>query len=212
MLDAISLYNDIFNAVQSRLNVTIPVGRNVYAGPVSAAGNAGSPELPEGANNEAFGEILLKYLNGDRSDETVSEAINAAITVASGKYGVDENLIRAIIKAESGYDPDAVSKAGAAGLMQLMPGTASSLGVSDVYNVYQNIEGGTKFISDMLEKFSGDESLALAAYNAGPGSVAKYGGVPPYEETLNYIPKVLNYKEQYMIDRYKQASKQEKSV
>jgi len=196
-----SIYNDIFNAVQSKVNIALPVYGN------ARVRNAAPAEIAEETDAENFEDLLVRYLDGDRADETVSGAIDAAIRAASGKYGVDESLIRAIIRAESGYDPDAVSKAGAAGLMQLMPGTASSLGVSDPFNVYQNIDGGTKYIKDMLEKFSGDERLALAAYNAGPGSVAKYGGVPPYAETAGYVPKVLEYKEQYMLEKYRQAAK-----
>jgi len=206
MISVANLYNEIFNAVQSRLNITIPLYRNARVDTT-----AETAATDGAADTTAFEEILVRYLDGDRSPEAVRDAIDAAITTASGKYGVDENLIKAIIRAESGYDPDALSKAGAAGLMQLMPGTARSLGVSDSYNIYQNVDGGTKFIKDMLDKFSGDESLALAAYNAGPGSVAKYGGVPPYEETQNYIPKVLSYKEQYAMDQYRRAAEQSKN-
>ena len=173
---------------------------------VSAPSDVVNNGYPVNFTDANFEEILLKYLDGDRSDETVNEAIDAAIVATSSRYGVDENLVRAVIKAESGYNPLALSKAGAEGLMQLMPGTAGALGVVDSYNIYQNIAGGTQFLKDMLDKFAGDESLALAAYNAGPGNVSKYGGVPPFEETMNYIPKVLNYKEQYMLDQYKQSS------
>jgi len=199
-----ALYSDIFYAVQSKINIQIPVFKNT--GGVSAPSDAINNGYPVNFTDANFEEILLKYLDGDRSDETVNEAIDAAIVATSSRYGVDENLVRAVIKAESGYNPLALSKAGAEGLMQLMPGTADALGVVDSYNIYQNIAGGTQFLKDMLDKFAGDESLALAAYNAGPGNVSKYGGVPPFEETMNYIPKVLNYKEQYMLDQYKQSS------
>ena len=204
-MNVFGVYNEIFNALMDRFDFKIPVNFNRRASEIENPANAAGAEPLTNEAGEAFGEILLNYLNGDRSDETLSSAIEAAIKTTSNKYGVDENLIRAVIKAESGYNPNAVSHAGAAGLMQLMPSTANSLGVADIYNVYQNIEGGTKFLSDMLEKFSGDESLALAAYNAGPGNVAKFGGIPPFEETQNHIPKVLSYKEQYMLEQYKQA-------
>lgn len=112
---------------------------------------------------------------------------------AAQAYNVPKNLIKAIAKAESDFRPDATSKAGAQGIMQLMPATARELGVTDSYDPYQNIMGGTKYISQMLQKYDGDISLALAAYNAGSNNVAKYGGIPPFKETQNYVVKVTQY-------------------
>lgn len=117
--------------------------------------------------------------------------LDAAFEKASEAYGVPVNLLKAVAKAESGFDPDVVSSAGAQGVMQLMPGTARSLGVSDPFDAEQNIMGGAKYLSQLLREFNGDTTLAVAAYNAGPGSVKKYGGVPPYAETQNYVQKVL---------------------
>lgn len=112
---------------------------------------------------------------------------------ASEKYNVDINLLKVIAKAESNFNPNAVSSAGALGVMQLMPSTASSLGISNAYNARENIMGGAQVIASNLKKYNGDISLALAAYNAGSGNVDKYGGIPPFKETQNYVNKVMNY-------------------
>lgn len=112
---------------------------------------------------------------------------------AAKKYNVPVDLLKAIGKAESGFDPNAVSRSGAQGVMQLMPATAKSLGVTDSFDPEQNIMGGSKYIAELLDKYDGDTKLALAAYNAGMGNVRKYGGVPPFKETQNYVVKVMKY-------------------
>lgn len=112
---------------------------------------------------------------------------------AASAYGVSATILKAIAKAESGFNPSAVSRAGAVGVMQLMPATAASLGVTNSYDARENIMGGAKYISQLLSKYQGNISLALAAYNAGSGNVEKYGGIPPFTETQNYVQKVLSY-------------------
>jgi soluble lytic murein transglycosylase-like protein len=119
------------------------------------------------------------------------------ISSCSRQYGVDSSLVKAVIHAESGYNPSAVSPKGAQGLMQLMPKTAQGLKVADSLNPSDNIRGGVRYLKFLLDTFKGDESLALAAYNSGLGSVAKYGGIPPYQETRNYVSKVLSYRNNY---------------
>jgi soluble lytic murein transglycosylase-like protein len=121
-------------------------------------------------------------------------AIDALVTQSAARYGVDPALVRAVIAQESGFDPYATSTTGAQGLMQLMPATAAELGVSDPYDAAQNVDGGTRYLRSLLDRFGGDVRRAVAAYNAGPGAVERYDGVPPYAETRHYVATVLqNY-------------------
>ena len=114
----------------------------------------------------------------------------AEITAAAQRNGLDPALLAGLIKQESGFNPNAGSPAGAQGLCQLMPGTARGLGVTDLHDPVQSIEGGAKYLAQQLKTFNGDVARALAAYNAGPGAVQRYGGVPPYAETQNYVRAV----------------------
>ena len=119
------------------------------------------------------------------------ENIEGLIEKYAQKNNLDPDFIKAVVKQESGFNPDATSKCGAMGLMQLMPNTAKGLGVTNAYDPEQNIEGGVKYLKSMLNRFNNDHKLALAAYNAGPGAVQKYGDVPPYRETQNYVKNIL---------------------
>jgi soluble lytic murein transglycosylase-like protein len=125
------------------------------------------------------------------------EAFKTEIAAAAASYGVDSALLRAVIHAESAFNPLAVSIKGAQGLMQLMPSTAGDLGVSDAFDVAQNIGGGAKYLAQLLKDFNGNTELATAAYNAGEGAVQKYGGVPPYDETRVYVQRVAQLRDRY---------------
>ncbi|XIH57572.1 lytic transglycosylase (plasmid) [Priestia aryabhattai] len=128
--------------------------------------------------------LPIKQISGNTTyDPTISEMAQ--------KYNVPFNLIKAVINAESSFNPNATSSTGAMGLMQLMPSTAKWLGVNDAYNARENIEGGAKYLSYLLKRFDGDFKLAVAGYNAGPGNVEKYKGIPPFQETQNYVKKIL---------------------
>ena len=124
-------------------------------------------------------------------------AYDGEIQAAAQKHGLDPALLKALIRQESNFNPTAGSPAGAQGLTQLMPGTARSLGVTDPHDPKQAIDGGAKYLKQQLDAFGGDVEKALAAYNAGPGAVKRYGGIPPYAETQNYVKKVVGYAQEY---------------
>jgi soluble lytic murein transglycosylase-like protein len=145
----------------------------------------------------------------DRAAEAPAEApraprerrsVDPLIARAARHHGVDPGLVKAIVHVESLFDDRAISHAGALGLMQLMPGTARDLGVRDPFNAWQNIEGGTRYLRYLMSRFAGDLRLSLAAYNAGESTVRRYGGVPPYRETRNYVDRVLTLSRRYNSD------------
>ena len=156
----------------------------------------------------SFQNILSSMTAGQRFDPAAVNSANNApvnndpkqydsiIAEASQKYNVDESLIRAVIRQESAFNPQATSYCGAQGMMQLMPETAAELGVKNAYDARDNIMGGTKYLSRLLDQFDGNMTKAIAAYNAGPGAVQQHGGVPPYPETQDYVDKVLGYYQQ----------------
>ena len=132
-----------------------------------------------------------KVYSANVSLPIADESLSSLITNAAKKYHVDPKLVSAVAEVESGGRQEATSAAGAVGVMQLMPDTAASLGVNP-YDKRENVEGGAKYLKEMLDLFGGDVKKAVAAYNAGPAAVKNYGGVPPYKETQNYVNKVLD--------------------
>ncbi len=140
------------------------------------------PMLPEGQ------EILQGSIGGKQSDKV---HIQGLIAQVAREQNIDQALLRAVVEAESDYNPFEVSRAGAKGLMQLMPGTAKELGVVDPFNSFENLTGGAKYLNQMIKKFNGDLSLALSAYNAGPGKVNAAGGIPNIPETKKYVNRIL---------------------
>lgn len=150
----------------------------------------------------SFEDILNNKINQDEDEpeENIFRSSRARapkqeilnlIEKYAKKYNLDKGLISAVIRAESGFNSNAVSRVGAMGLMQLMPGTARGLGVTNAFDPEQNIAGGTKYLKNLINKYD-SVKLGLAAYNAGSGAVQKYGGVPPYKETQNYVKRILN--------------------
>ena len=185
-----------------------PVQKNTAPnGAIIPASNQVSFEkiLQDGAKTK-FGDLLTNpatrvnaqiYTNtassvAPKADVSSKAKIKELISRVSKKHGVDEKLVNALVNQESGFNPNAKSKVGAMGLMQLMPSTAKGLGVTNPMDPEQNVEGGVKYLKSMLNKYNGNIILALAAYNAGPGAVDKYDGVPPYKETQNYVKSILS--------------------
>ena len=151
--------------------------------------------------------VLIKERSLHSYPLPASGPIYELIAWTAGKYGVDSDLVKAVIKAESNFNVKAVSPKGARGLMQLMPKTASSLGVNDCFHPGDNVDGGIRYLSYLMNLYAGDLSMALAAYNAGEGAVAKYRGVPPYAETRTYVRQVLTF-----YERYKKADRNKTPV
>lgn len=163
--------------------------RGAFAGALRTALSTNVPVVPVAA--DAAKAAPLAYA------PVAPEQIDALVQQNASAWQVDPALVKAVIANESGFNAHATSQVGAQGLMQLMPATAASLGVRDPYDAAQNVAGGARYLRGLLDRFGGNERLAIAAYNAGPGAVEKYGDVPPYAETQNYVQNVLASYQKY---------------
>ena len=190
----------------SQIEAMMNGGAAQAAAPVAAA--ATTSDLTSASNGASFAGALASATGTGGADASASTLATPAagasalpagtpfaaqITASAKRNGIDPALLAGLIKQESGFNPHAGSAAGAQGLTQLMPGTARGLGVTNPFDPAQSIEGGARYLKQQLDHFGGDVARALAAYNAGPGAVQRYGGVPPYAETQNYVRRVQAY-------------------
>lgn len=183
--------------LEHRWKPVAPASPNVMRAARSAAAEvsdyvAALPMKPVPVSNTAEGRVNPNYQSLVRGRVVSSESIDQAIETAAQKHNVDPNLVRAIIKVESGGNPSAVSRKGAMGLMQLMPATARELKVTNPFDPAQNVDAGVRHLKGLLDNFRGDLKLTLAAYNAGQGAVLRNGGVPPYSETRSYVRRITS--------------------
>lgn len=169
------------------------IDENVYnAYTVANVTKASANQTTQSVGQSVFDQLLeQEKANIAPAEKTVD--LDSIFKEASDKYGISVDLLKAVAKAESNFNPEATSHCGAMGIMQLMPSTAESLGVKNAYDPYENIMGGAKLLSQLDKLYDGNVKLMLAGYNAGPGNVEKYNGIPPFEETQNYVARIMHY-------------------
>lgn len=180
------------NGIHMNLNISSATGNTDTSYGTAYSAASSDAAVSSGTNAAASSDAVNSYKT-EASGLSCSAELDAIFKEVADKYGVDVKFLKSIAKCESDFSATCTSSSGAMGIMQLMPATAASLGVTNAYDPYQNIMGGAKYISEKLAQYNGDKSLALAAYNAGSGNVAKYGGIPPFKETQNYVKKVMAY-------------------
>lgn len=193
--------NTSWQNVQSNKSIFSDAGNsasnNLLFATLLKAALGGGISSSQGFMNQSKDTLGSTAFSGYQGIQAPKENLDASslahqINSMAQKYGVNAGLIQQVVKAESSFNSQATSSAGAMGLMQLMPGTAASYGVQNAYDPTQNLDGGTHFLKDLLDRFKGNIPLTLAAYNAGPGAVEKYNGIPPYKETQAYVQKIIS--------------------